>query len=150
MREDRKKEVEDHVKLVNKLLEESGAIPRTEDDGEEEEDDDEWGGFPDRPNVEMLDHEEEYIDEDRYTTVTVESVSVSRDGLEKSKVLEDLRDAEEREAAAKEQEKEQESATTKEGEDAKPKQKKKKFRYENKFDRQMTDRIQRAKKKGKR
>lgn len=146
MREDRKKEVEDHVKMVNKLLEESGAIPRTEDD-EDEEEDEEWGGFPDRPNVEMLDHEEEYIDEDRYTTVTVESVSVSRDGLEKSKVLEDIRDVEEKEETAAEQE---QAVTSKEDHAAKPKQKKKKFRYENKFDRQMTDRIQRAKKKGKR
>ena len=30
-----------------------------------------------------VDHEEEYVDEDRFTTVTVEAVDVSRDGLHK-------------------------------------------------------------------
>lgn len=32
---------------------------------------------------EELDREEEYVDEDRFTTVTVEAVDVSRDGLHK-------------------------------------------------------------------
>ena len=31
----------------------------------------------------MVDHEDEYIDEDRFTTVTVEAVDVSKDGLQK-------------------------------------------------------------------
>lgn len=30
-----------------------------------------------------VDHEEEYVDEDKFTTVTVEAVEVSRDGLQK-------------------------------------------------------------------
>ena len=132
--------------MVNKMLEDSGAIERESDD-EEESESNEWDGFPDRPNVELVDHEEEYIDEDRYTTVTVESVSVSRDGLEKAKILNDTDDEQVDEAAEGKEtvEGKAESATK-----AKPKTKKKKFRYENKFDRQMTDRIQRARNKGRR
>ncbi|GFP55155.1 ribosomal RNA-processing protein 17 [Trichoderma asperellum] len=87
LRDERMKEVEEHVEHVNKLLRESGAI---EDDAteqqsqsDEEANEGEWDGFPDRPNLDIVDHEEEYIDEDRYTTVTVESVSISRDGLER-------------------------------------------------------------------
>ena len=33
--------------------------------------------------VEALDHDEEYVDEDRYTTVTIEAVDVSKEGLQK-------------------------------------------------------------------
>lgn len=40
-----------------------------------------WSGIG---NMEAaVDHEEEYVDEDRFTTVTVEAVDVSRDGLHK-------------------------------------------------------------------
>ncbi len=31
----------------------------------------------------VVDHEEEFIDEDRYTTVTIEAVDISKDGLHK-------------------------------------------------------------------
>lgn len=129
--------MEEHVQTVNKLLRESNAAG-TEDleEESEEEDADEWGGFPDRPNLDIVDHEEEYIDEDRYTTVTVESVLVSRDGLEKPVI--DASD-DEKESS----EKAPESNTQKET--RQPKKKKQKFRYESKFDRQITSRMQRAK-----
>ncbi|UKZ83637.1 hypothetical protein TrVFT333_011446 [Trichoderma virens FT-333] len=87
IRDERKREVEEHVEHVNKLLRESGAIEVDSADeqsgSDQEANEGEWAGFPDRPNLDIVDHEEEYIDEDRYTTVTVESVSISRDGLER-------------------------------------------------------------------
>ncbi|CAH0053450.1 unnamed protein product [Clonostachys solani] len=136
VREERKKEVEDHVNMVNKLLRESGAAGAVEnEDNSEDDEEDGWGGFPDRPNLDIVDHEEEYIDEDRYTTVTVESVSVSRDGLEKPVLDEPPKDDEPEEKVESKPETKQPA-----------KKKKPKFRYETKFDRQLADRKHRAKK----
>lgn len=124
------------------MLQESGAAGHEETAADsQEEDSDGWDGFPDQPNLELIDHEEEYIDEDRYTTVTVETVNVSRDGLEKPILHEENEDVEEKSEVA-------DSDQTKE---LHPKKKKKpKFRYENKFERQITDRKQRARHKAKR
>jgi ribosomal RNA-processing protein 17 len=143
MREERKRDVEEHVKTVNQMLVESGAIdPEDVEEDSQGEGSDEWDGFPDQPNLEMVDHEEEYIDEDRYTTVTVESVSVSRDGFEKP-VVRGAADDEE----ADEGKDGQDGATdTSKTEDTRPKRKKKKFRYESKLDRKLTERKQRIKK----
>ena len=88
----------------------------------------------------MVDHEEEYIDEDRYTTVTVESVSVSRDGLNKPS----LHDGDEEDGENKDPETGKEGDDTKTG-PARPKKRKKKFRYETKIERQLTERKRRAK-----
>lgn len=49
-----------------------------QDSGGEE---DHWNGIQDEP---VVDHEDEYTDEGRFTTVTVEAVDVSRDGLRKA------------------------------------------------------------------
>lgn len=103
----------------------------------------EWTGFPDRPDLELIDHEEEYIDEDRYTTVTVETVNVSRDGLEKP-IMHTEEENEAGEVAA-------ETTDANQAKQARPKKvKKPKFRYESKFDRQITDRKQKARHKAKR
>lgn len=52
-------------------------------DENNDDDDDEWGGIEDAaPAVPaFVDHEEEYVDEDKYTTVTVEAVDIDRDGM---------------------------------------------------------------------
>lgn len=66
---------------MNSLLrEQADIIP---DSGNEEiaAVEDKWEGIPDEP---ALDLENEYIDDDRFTTVTVEAVEVSKDGLHKS------------------------------------------------------------------
>ncbi|TGJ86155.1 hypothetical protein E0Z10_g2572 [Xylaria hypoxylon] len=88
-REDRKREVEEHVQSVNDALKQAAQAGYIEgEDGELSEDGtaEEWGGFQDTPRQQdTIDHEEEYIDEDRFTTVTVESVNVSRDGLTSSR-----------------------------------------------------------------
>lgn len=79
LREGRKADLERHVEEVNNLLrdaaDEAGGM-----DEEDREEDETWDGFAEAP---MVDNEVEFIDEDRYTTVTVESVEVSRDGLHK-------------------------------------------------------------------
>jgi len=89
-----------------------------------------------------IDLEEEYIDEDKYTTVTVEAVNVDRDGLHKPQP----------EASSDEEQEEEDGAEQKEGdknaEGKRPKhptKKKKKFRYENKFERAIEARKQRGK-----
>ncbi|EGR44938.1 uncharacterized protein TRIREDRAFT_23323 [Trichoderma reesei QM6a] len=147
IREERKREVEQHVEHVNKLLRESGAIEADdteEQSGEEAEaNDGEWDGFPDRPNLDIVDHEEEYIDEDRYTTVTVESVSISRDGLERPEKPQEKAEEEEQKGDADKAPQEQPKGP------ARPKKKKQKFRYESKIERQLTERRQKAKSKAK-
>ncbi|KAF4455226.1 nucleolar protein 12 [Fusarium austroafricanum] len=135
IREERKREVEEHVQTVNRLLQESeaaGAVEQESDEGDEE-----WDGIPDQPELDIVDHQEEYIDEDRYTTVTVESVSVTRDGLHKPQVDED------NEEDKKEEENKDEKTEKSRRE---PKKKKKKFRYDTKFERQLADKKQRIKK----
>ncbi|KAG6038189.1 hypothetical protein E4U41_004474 [Claviceps citrina] len=149
IREDRRRGVAEHVETVNKMLRESGAVSADleGDDSEADVSDDEWDGFPDKPDLEIIDHEEEYVDEDRYTTVTIESVSVSRDGLGRPHQFED--EAEEQ-ARKKRAEAERQEAARKEAEakGEKPSwqtKKKKKFRYQTKIERQLTDRKQRIK-----
>ncbi|ODA77395.1 hypothetical protein RJ55_07024 [Drechmeria coniospora] len=142
LRNERKKEVEEHVETVNRLLRESGAIvDPVESESQDEEAKDDWDGFPDKPDLDIIDHEEEYVDEDRYTTVTVESVSVSRDGLSKPQRSTDevLGDQE-----GESNEGSEDEATKR---PTKPKKKKKKFRYESRIERQLTQRRHKAKSK---
>ncbi|KAI0119217.1 nucleolar protein 12-domain-containing protein [Daldinia grandis] len=139
IREDRKREVEEHVQNVNAILkqaQEAGYVG-----GEEAPDDeaDEWGGFHDTPALEPIDHEEEYIDEERYTTVTIESVSVSKDGLSSTKP----EDSSEEDQETAKQDSEHAPLGSKE-KARPPKKKKQKFRYESKTDRQLTQRKQKA------
>ena len=130
------------------MLRESGAIV---DNVQEEEDEEEqkgkqqdgpgeWEGFPDRPNLDVLDHEEEYIDEDRYTTVTVETVSVSRDGLSKPeiRVHEDDEPKDHSEGGA-------DKSEPQDSKERRPKKKKQKFRYESRAERQLENRRQKSK-----
>ncbi|KAH6892019.1 nucleolar protein 12-domain-containing protein [Thelonectria olida] len=130
VREERRREVEDHVNAVNRMLQESEVAGGVEQDSDEASAD-EWDGIPDQPDLNIVDHEEEYIDEDRYTTVTVESVSVSRDGLYKPQVDAYNED--------KDKDKETEEAKKADSKPERPKKKKKKFRYESKIERQLTE-----------
>lgn len=84
-----------------------------------------------------MDHEEEYIDEDLYTSVRIEAVSVDRDGLHNKAELEN--DEEDEGGAEKRRKAEAEAAKAKPKHEH-PTNKKKKFRYESKFDRQKTNR----------
>ncbi|RCI13529.1 hypothetical protein L249_5461, partial [Ophiocordyceps polyrhachis-furcata BCC 54312] len=132
MRIDRRREVEQHVETVNRMLRECGAVTDpVEDDSNQHEEEDEWDGFPDKPNLDILNHEEEFIDEDRYTTVTVETVTISRDGLDK---VQNLPSEEEEEGDETEPQRppiDSEPRKTR----LRPTRKKKNFRYESKAER---------------
>jgi ribosomal RNA-processing protein 17 len=159
IREDRKREVEEHVQTIQKILRE--AQQAGQDDGSADEDD-EWAGIPDQvPEEPPLDHEEEYVDEDLYTTVTVESVSVDRHGLHKTQASppegktdsdgeegeeEGREDKEGGDAKGEQMEGEPSGSKTKSDGKDKFKKKKKKFRYESKFERKVAERKQKAKK----
>lgn len=125
LRDSRKQELEEHVHTVNAML---GDL---EDANNSTEDEETWDGISDSnpPDSKSVDHLEEYVDEERYTTVTIESVDISRSGLIKpeiekeSKILEPgciTQDVE------------------KSGKIPWPKKPKKKFRYETKAERKMT------------
>ncbi|KAI0600506.1 nucleolar protein 12-domain-containing protein [Biscogniauxia sp. FL1348] len=160
LREDRKRQAEEHVQHVETMLKEArqaGYIDGgdDDDDGEGDSGDEarEWGGFQDVPAAQedMVDHEEEYIDEERYTTVTVESVSVSKDGLFSSRPDEEEGEEEEKdgdgEARAKEGRSTHTSTATAGGRNDQsrlPKKKKPKFRYETKLERQISQKKERA------
>lgn len=96
-----------------------------------------------------VDHEDEYVDDDRFTTVTVEAVDVSKDGLHRAH----RDDGEESDATETEppQRKASEASMGREADAGKKKRvwskerpegvkkrKKKKFRYESKTERKAT------------
>jgi ribosomal RNA-processing protein 17 len=127
LREERKQELEEHVEAVNAILKEVNGVDSDEDD------EGAWNGFEDeKAPVEVLDHEEEYVDEDRYTTVTVEAVDVSKEGLQKV-VDEDDSDAE---APTLVEAKDDKADDGKKKWPKKPR--KKKLRYESKVERKLT------------
>lgn len=112
---------------------------------DEKNDEDQWDGIPE-PEVTLIDHEEEYIDEDKYTTVTVEEVEISREGLDKLRGSDAEEDGQEDEGE-KDQPAEssvksipKKSTTTSKKEKlngVKKRKKKRDFKYENKADRKM-------------
>lgn len=98
-----------------------------------------WNGFEgqEEAEVEPVNHEEEYIDEDRYTTVTVEAVDVSKEGLVKVDGENDSKGTPEAVAARPIEEPPKKKAWPK-------KEKKKTFRYESKAERKVTRGKQKA------
>lgn len=98
----------------------------------------------------LVDHEEEYVDEDKYTTVTVEAVNVSRDGLETTKKTartddEDHTGDSDTDKAGKADSKAGTKKKTRDSSQPKKRKKKRNFRYENKADRKMNRAKVRAK-----
>jgi ribosomal RNA-processing protein 17 len=111
-----------------------------EEDGAEDE---EWEGIPD---VDEIDREEEYVDEARYTTVTVESVDITKDGFarpgegtDEDKVEAPIPTG--REAQKLDVERRKKDKDNK----VKKKIKKKKFRYEGKIERRLAGDKERSK-----
>jgi ribosomal RNA-processing protein 17 len=133
LREERKQELEAHVEAVNAILKDTW-IPGEEADAGEGE----WGGIEDDEVVvpELVDHEEEYIDEDKYTTVTVEELDVSKEGLLRVADEDESEDTLEAEVKPVEEEKK--------GKQWPKKPRKKKFRYESKAERKVTRGKQKA------
>lgn len=134
IREQRAAEVEQAINESRKMLEQArGGFSSSESGSEDEE----WDGFEDPVPV---DYEEEYIDEDKYTTVTVEEMGLSRNELQRP---------EEGDASSADDQtdrKEKENVKSEVGVKVKRKQnnqkKRKKFRYESKEDRKVAQRKQ--------
>jgi ribosomal RNA-processing protein 17 len=126
--------LEAHVEAVNALLKEA-KTPGTDDSNDSN--DEAWNGILDDQSSEPIDHEAEYIDEDRYTTVTVEAVDVSKEGLHKVAEYEDTRD----DNNATDRKIFTDPVEAKSGVKRKvwpKKTRKKKFRYESKAERKVT------------
>ncbi|KAJ5491443.1 hypothetical protein N7539_003010 [Penicillium diatomitis] len=144
--------IEEHKRQLKLLKAEDTSDNEIGESGSDDESDEEWQGIEEPPAV---DYEAEYIDEDKYTTVTVEEIDSSRDGLRKSILGEDV-EAENKakaEKAAKRlaQEEEEAARLAKKRKPTadKPKKKKKQFRYESKQDRKLAaakQRLSKAKK----
>lgn len=134
--------MDEHVRRVNEMLKASNAATAEEDkeyyDGQE----DDWDGFPDKPDLNIVDHEEEYIDEDRFTTVTVETVSVSRDGLSKPELP--YQDDSDEENVNKEEQNDDAAEDLQRRRTMRSRPKKKQFRYESKAERDFENQKQRA------
>lgn len=148
------------METVNSMLRDGDGelLKLKEENGTAEED--QWDGIAE---VQEIDHEAEYIDEDRFTTVTVEAVEVSKDGLHR--MAEDAEDDEEtnEDSGVREADK-RISSTSVSNNKAKmgnkkrvwakerpigPKKKKKKFKYESKADRKVTRHKEKSKSKAK-
>lgn len=134
------------MEAVNLALREADGIvdgSGSEDDSTVQED---WAGIVE---VSEVDREEEYIDEDRHTTVTVEAVDVTKDGLHKvavekedgdgsDEVQEDRRTSSNAEAGPGGRKTQNGKRVWTKERPAGPKKKKKKFRYESKAERKVT------------
>ncbi|EFX05895.1 protein required for cell viability [Grosmannia clavigera kw1407] len=159
LREQRQQAVEDHVQQVNDALR-TARLAGGEVDEDDEEYDEEWSGIADEDNQpEFVNHEEEYIDEDRFTTVTVEAVNVDRDGMHRLDGRADEDDNSDRsndgeedgdgdatgDKGGKVKDGEKESGKDKKKKVWPKKSKKVKFRYENKIERQMSKSKQKRK-----
>lgn len=139
MREERKQELEEHISAVNALLTDAENKPLSKL-VEDSSDDEAFEGFADDdgPVLEPIDHEAEYIDEDKYTTVTVESVDVTKEGLSRT-AEEGEEEAAKAEARRIREEKEREQEKEAKGKKVWPKKgRKQKFRYESKAERRFT------------
>ncbi|EEH40123.2 hypothetical protein PAAG_08972 [Paracoccidioides lutzii Pb01] len=78
IREERRTEVERAIAENKALVREINSDFGSEEGGKGEGEDEEWDGIADPTPV---DYEKEYIDEDKYTAVTVEEVDTSRKWL---------------------------------------------------------------------
>jgi ribosomal RNA-processing protein 17 len=144
MRKQRKQQLEEHVEAINTALRKSVGHYSSD----ESEEGGEWEGFDDPPDV---NYQDEYVDEDKYTTVTVETVGISREGFvssghdagsdEKEDVTVIRKKTNESEEA-KSQKRAEQGRKVKE---KRPKKKKKKFTYESKVDRKVTRMKERSK-----
>ncbi|RMZ82882.1 hypothetical protein DV737_g1871, partial [Chaetothyriales sp. CBS 132003] len=157
IREERKQELEAHVRQVNAAIQPELEGDGGDDESEDgEEDTDEGGSAVEDGDgdgaavVEPVDHEAEYVDEDKYTSVVVEEMDVSREGLRKT------HDDAKEQSQGRPQDKPRQNGTGVASKPApthgkardgalKAKKKRKKFRYENKAERKATREKERSK-----
>jgi len=157
-KEHRRKIREKRNAEIQRVIEENKARVReldgssttsSEDEGNLSKDVEEWEGFPEPPAV---DYEAEYIDEDKYTTVTVEEVDVLKDGLYKVEADEEDQDETGKSPRTENRDvrpaKPKKRVWTQESPNS-PKRKRKKFRYEGKAERKITRFKERSRKNAK-
>jgi ribosomal RNA-processing protein 17 len=131
--------LEVHLEAVNALLNEAKTPGTDESDNSN---DDAWNGIPDDHLSEPIDHEAEYIDEDRYTTVTVEAVDVSKEGLHKVAEYKDT--ADDNDSTDQKISTDPVESNSRANRKIWPKKTRKKFRYESKAERKVTRGKQKA------
>lgn len=130
--------MDEHSKVLQRMKEDAGDIS-----DEKEADEDDWEGIEEPPAV---DYEAEYIDEDKYTTVTVEEMDASREGLLKSAQQDDTDNEEEKKKPTESKETDSKTAKKRKPRSAASeaaRKKKRNFRYESKDVRRETMRKQR-------
>ncbi|CAK1367722.1 unnamed protein product [Cercospora beticola] len=149
LREQRKADLESHVAEVNKVLKQQNALANGRDVDDISSSDDEFSGFdnedsaaPAVAEVELPD-EAEYVDEDKYTTVTVEPM-----GETSSEEEEDGEDGKSKDVSkttnSEPEVKKKKRPWDKTG-DGGVKKKKQKFRYESKAERSLARSKQKSK-----
>lgn len=132
--------MEKHVEEVNALVKEAAKAAGEIDENKDEDDQAEGEQGNVLAEASTIDHEEEFIDEDLYTTVTVEAVDVSKEGLHKISQEDEEADDESNNKPATGRPSTRQGAKriwTKERPNG-PKKKKKPFRYESKAERKVT------------
>ncbi len=144
LRDGRKADLEKHVEVVNSLIREADvALSSSEEEykGEEKS----WDGIEDN-RASLVNQEDEYTDDEKFTTVTVEAVDVSKDGLQRAVQDEEIKseasgiersDGESQRTSALHRKTGSEKGKRKELPSS-SKKRKKKFRYENKAERKAT------------
>lgn len=128
MREQRKADLQTHLKEFNaELRKQNPDLPMESDSDDDDAEEATFEGFGAVDDIDG--QEDEYVDEDKYTTVTVEAMGGSDDEADKDAHA--PKSEEDKTAFAKPKK----PAMTKEG---KLKQKKRNFRYETKAERKTT------------
>ena len=143
------------MEAVNSMMRNAGRVASDSNEEEEEEEkedyeaeEEQWDGIKDNQNP-PVDHEDEYMDEDRFTTVTVEAVHISKDGLQKAVQEEedgsDVADTNRSDMEPPESTASQGRTGSEKGKrvwtkepPSGPRKKRKKFRYESKAERKAT------------
>lgn len=136
---------EKHLEAVNAAV--RGAEILDADDDSSDGSSTHWYGIGETKEV---DHEDQYLDEDRHTVVTVEAVDITRDGLQRKQEGSDVEGEDAQTGTTKTSERDGSARGTANGNrtksiqqskdlDSRPKKtKKKKFRYESKAERKVT------------
>ena len=138
IREQRKEDLTRHVAEVNaELRKQNPDLSENESVSEVNGDEVEWDGIDEKKAEDLQD--EEFVDEDKYTTVTVEAMADPRDEADQ--------DAESKAAAVKalQTNGDAKKSRSKWKKDNKAKSKKRKFRYESKAERSATRQKQKSK-----
>lgn len=147
LRDGRRADLEKHVEAVDIMIREA-AVALDSSDEEDEGGEKSWDGIQDNHDH-LVDHEDGYMDEDRFTTVTVEAVEVSKDGLQTA-AQNEANEGERSEIKTSDEQLQRTAALHREigSEKGKrvwtkeaprvPRKRKKKFRYENKTERKAT------------